>query len=47
MKTRNYQIDEQRTYAKFYSITEITIDINITELEAEQMFHALILWDRS
>ena len=48
MKTRNYQIDEHRTYANFYSIIGKTMNIEITELEAEQLFHALILaWERA
>ena len=43
MKNRNYQIDEHRTDGNFHSIIEITMNIDITETEAEQMLHALIL----
>ena len=43
MKTRSYQIDEHRTYGNFHSINEMTMNIDITETEAEQMLHALIL----
>ena len=43
MKTRSYQIDEHETYVNFYSMIEITMNIDTTETEAEQMFHALNL----
>ena len=48
MKARNCQIDKHRKYMNFHSIIEITMNIDITEIEAEQMFYALILaQDRS
>ena len=44
MKARNYQIDKHITYINFHSIViEINTNKDITEIEAEQMFHALIL----
>ena len=44
----NYKIDEHRTYANFHSKIETTMNIDITETEAEQMVHALILaWNRA